>query len=78
MTRDEAMQLARTGAPLNSKELMLILQLKPSWFYASAKRGKYDRLKVSVPIGSRIYSGLLVSRWLDGEPVHGWGARLSR
>jgi hypothetical protein len=69
VSRDEAMKLARTGAPLNSKELMAILDLQPSWFYTQAKRGAYDRLKVSAPIGSRIYSGTLVSRWLDGQQL---------
>lgn len=76
-TRDEAISLARSGAPLNARELMLILQIKPSWFYAQARAGKYDRLHTSVPIGSRLYSGTLVSRWLDGEPAHAFAARLS-
>jgi hypothetical protein len=78
VTRDEAMALARTGAPLNSKELMLILQLKPSWFYASAKAGRYDQLKCSSPIGSRIYSGTLICRWMDGQSLPHPFARLAQ
>jgi len=68
--REAAIALARSGAPLNARELRAILQITTPTFYYHARRGRYDALRVKVPLGPRVYSGVLVSRWLDGDPVY--------
>jgi hypothetical protein len=68
--RETAIRVARTGAPLAAVELAAIVGIKPATFYANAKRGLYDVFKVNPPLGHRCYSGVLVCRWLDGEPLY--------
>lgn len=67
--REAAIALARSGAPLNAHDLMAILQISAPTFYYHRKRGRYDKLKVKAPMGPREFSGVLVSKWLDGEVV---------
>ena len=67
--REAAIQLARSGSLLNGRELRAILQIRPSTFFYHQAHGRYDKLKVKLPIGPRCYSGVLVSRQLDGRHV---------
>ena len=68
--REAAIQLARSGSLLNGRELRAILQIRPSTFFYHQAHGRYDKLKVKLPIGPRCYSGVLVSRLLDGDAVY--------
>ena len=68
--REAAIALARSGALLNHVELGAIFGLTYSGFYKNAKRGLYDVFKVNPPLGQRCYSGVLVTRYLQGEPLY--------
>lgn len=69
--RETAIALARTGAVLTGKELRIILRVKPSTFFYHQARGHYDKLKVKTSLGGlQIYSGALIAKWLDGDPVY--------
>lgn len=68
--REAAITLARSGALLTGTQLRAILQLKKSTFFYHQARGHYDKLKVKLPIGVRKYSGVLISRLLDGDAVY--------
>jgi hypothetical protein len=65
-----ALARAKAGELLGPTELAAILQIKKSRFHVLAKTGAFDHLKVRPAIGPRCYSGVLVTRWLQGEPVY--------
>ncbi len=66
----EALARAQAGALLGPTELAAILQIKKSRFHVLAKTGAFDHLKVRPTIGPKCYSGVLITRWLQGEPVY--------
>lgn len=66
----EALTRAQAGALLGPTELAAILQIKKSRFHVLAKTGAFDHLKVRPAIGPRCYSGVLITRWLEGQPVY--------
>ena len=41
-----------------------------SAFYKNAKRGLYDVFKVNPALGPKCYSGILLARYLKGEPLY--------
>jgi hypothetical protein len=55
---------------LSAREFAALLGIGVSAFYKNAKRGLYDDFKVSPVIGPRCYSGVLITRWLAGEPLY--------
>jgi hypothetical protein len=57
-------------ALLGAAELAALLRIGLSRFYRLAKRGHFDFLKVKPQIGPKVYSGLLVARYLRGEAVY--------
>jgi hypothetical protein len=65
-----AIARARAGELLSARDLMAIFHLQPPGFYQRAKRGDFNRFLVQHPIGRRRYSGVLVARYLDGDPVY--------
>jgi hypothetical protein len=67
--REAAIALARSGAPMTGQELRLILGIQPSTFFYHQSHGHYDKLLLKFAAGLKKYSGVLVSRWLDGDPV---------
>lgn len=68
--RDAAIARARSGTALTGKELRAILQIKPSIFFYHQARGDYDKLKVKASLGGlQVYSGALITKWLDGDMV---------
>jgi hypothetical protein len=69
-TAAEALARARAGLLLGPTELAAILQIKKSRFHALAKTGAFDHLKVRPALGPTCYSGVLIMRWLQGEPVY--------
>jgi len=70
MTREDAIRHAATGAPLGPAEMAAIFNLTYSGFHKNAARGLYDVFKVNPPLGPKQYSGILITRWLAGEPLY--------
>ena len=66
----EALTRARAGLPLGPTEFMAILRLKKSRYHALAKTGAFDHLKIRPACGPNGYSCVLITRWLQGEPVY--------
>jgi hypothetical protein len=66
----DALARAQAGALLGPTELAAILQIKKSRFHVLAKTGAFDHLKVRPAIGPKCYSGVLITRWLQGELVY--------
>lgn len=68
--RELAIRLAATGAPLSGKELAVIFRLGVSQFHRRERRGEFDFLKLVPAIGPKHYSGVKVTRYLNGQPVY--------
>lgn len=69
--REAAIRLARSGAPLSVAQFMAILGCSETTFHRRQKRGDFDRFRMKGNLGPyRRYSGVLVTRWLDGEAVY--------
>ncbi|HEY1875091.1 MAG TPA: hypothetical protein VGG67_11870 [Steroidobacteraceae bacterium] len=69
MTRDDVIARARTGVPLGHSEFMVLVGLRKSAYFRRYQRHEFDALKLRPPLGKCLYSGTLVSRWLDTEPA---------
>lgn len=72
MTRVEA------GELLSAAELAIVLRYKHAHFGRLERAGAFDQFKVHPPIGTRRYSGVLVRRYLCGEPLEGRSFGLGR
>lgn len=59
---------------LTDPELMAILKMKPTAFYAAKKAKLLDRFLVKQPIGRAIWSAKLVQLHCDGESTVALGA----
>jgi hypothetical protein len=70
LTAETALARAAAGELLGPSELAAILRLKKSAYHARAKAGDFDHLKTRPAIGTKCYSGVLIMRWLQGEPVY--------
>lgn len=55
---------------LGPTEMQAILRINKSMFHRREQRGEFDQLKTSPAIGPKCYSGVLVARWLKGEPLY--------
>jgi hypothetical protein len=66
----EALARAAAGELLTSVDLASIFGLGSSRFHQLAKSGAFDLFKANPPIGLRCYSGVLVHRYVSGEPVY--------
>jgi hypothetical protein len=64
-----ALARAAAGELLTPGELAAIFHLKKSAFHARARAGQFDRFKVHPAIGLRHYSGALVWRYMQGDPL---------
>jgi hypothetical protein len=53
---------------LSATDMMRIFGIGQARFYVLLKAGKFDRFEQLPRIGRRSWSGVLVQRWLDGEP----------
>lgn len=51
-------------ATLTDAQLMSIVQLQKSAYYAARAAGKFDRFLLTDPVGDARYSGVKVSAWL--------------
>lgn len=67
--REAAILLARSGAPLTAKQFMAILGVAVGTFYTNDKAGKYDAFKMAT-VGTFRYSGTVITKWLNGEPIY--------
>lgn len=66
LTVEAALNLPALCGP---REICALWGITPSRFYKLNKRGAYDRFKVTPAIGPRCYSGVLVAKYLSGEPL---------
>jgi hypothetical protein len=64
-----AIAKARRGELLSAREMALIFQVAPSHFHRRENAGAYDAFKVKPALGTKRFSGVLVARYLDGEPL---------
>jgi hypothetical protein len=71
----EAIALAAAGALLSPQDLQAIFNLRRSRFYELESAGAFDQFRVHPPIGNRVYSGALITRYLHGDPVYQTFAR---
>jgi hypothetical protein len=55
-----------SGLTLTDRQLMDVLNLKKSSFFAKKAKGLFRFLEVEPRLGRTEYSGLLVQRWRDG------------
>jgi len=69
LSAETARAHAQTGALLGPTEFAAILQIKKSRFHVLAKAGAFDQFKVRPALGPKCYSGVLITRWLQGETV---------
>lgn len=51
------------------KEVAALWGITPSRFHKLNRRGAYNRFKVTPAIGPRCFSGVLLGRYLSGEPL---------
>ncbi len=63
-------------AVMTDSDLMRVVQLRPAAFYLHKKRGAFRRLEVSgLKVGGTRYSGELVARLRDGNPLSQFGKK---
>jgi hypothetical protein len=66
----DALARAAAGELLTSNDLQAIFVIGAARFSQLAKAGAFDLFKARPPIGLRCYSGVLVHRYVSGEPVY--------
>lgn len=66
-----ALARAAAGELLNASDLAAIWHISVAQFYRLARAGKFDAFRVTPSIGPRCYSGVLVHRYMTGDPVFG-------
>lgn len=54
-------------ATLTDRQLMSIMQVRKSSFYAAKAHGKFQRFALTDPVGDAKWSGPKVSAWLNQE-----------
>jgi hypothetical protein len=64
-----ALARAKAGSLLGPADMGAIFQFGSSRFAAGQAAGEFDRFKVRHPIGKHCFSGTLVWRYVQGEPV---------
>lgn len=79
MTAAEALARAEAGELLGPADLMAIFQISYATFNRRRARGEFKHLMVRPAVGAHCYSGVLVTRYLRGEPVYepSFGAKRS-
>jgi hypothetical protein len=65
-----AIAKAQAGELLGPREISAIFRIKRSRFTVLNKQGAFDHLKIRPAVGPRCFSGVLVARYLAGEPVY--------
>ena len=64
-----AIDRARAGELLDAHDLQTIFGIKKTKFYALRRMDAFECFRVHPPIGAKCFSGRLVARYLDGEPI---------
>ncbi len=67
---EEAMARAQAGELLGPRDMAAIFHIGYSRFNALDKQHAWDQFKVRPALGPRCYSGILVSKYLAGEPLY--------
>jgi hypothetical protein len=70
VTAAEALARAAAGELLGPLDLMAIFQISKASFYQRKAHGDFNHLMVRPAVGSHCFSGVLVHRYLRGEPVY--------
>jgi hypothetical protein len=65
-----ALARAAAGYLLGPTELAAILRIKRSQFAKLNKQGAFNHLKTRPALGPKCFSGVLVHKFLSGEPVY--------
>jgi hypothetical protein len=58
------------GEALDSAELALILRMSRSTFARHLAAGAFDKFRLAPQIGRPLFSGVLVARYLAGDPLY--------
>jgi hypothetical protein len=66
----EAIARAKAGQLLGPRDMMAIWRISHTTYAKMKHRGDFVRLQTQHPIGTRIYSGVLVARLLAGETIY--------
>jgi len=61
---------AQHGEALDSAELALILRMSRSTFARHLAAGAFDKFRLTPQIGRPLFSGVLVARYLAGDPLY--------
>lgn len=61
---------AKAGELLGPSDVAAIFHLGRSQFCKLNREGKWEQFKVRPAIGARCYSGVLITRYLAGEPLY--------
>lgn len=68
-THEDALALVRAGALLNGLELAAVLGISQSQLRKLEHARAFDLFKVQPALGQRCYSGVLIGRYLSGDPL---------
>jgi hypothetical protein len=67
----DALARAQAGELLGPADIMAIFHLSQSAFYRRKARGDFDHLMVrGHTVGTHVFSGVLVHRYVSGEAVY--------
>lgn len=80
VSAEERAVLARVeaGELLSAAELAVVMRIKHAQFHKRERAGAFDAFKVFPPIGTKRFSGVLVGRYLRGEPLEARSFGLGR
>jgi len=65
-----AMARAAAGELLGPADIMAIWRIRYTRYWELNAQGAFDAFKVTPAIGLKCFSGVLVHRYLQGEPVY--------
>ena len=68
--RAEVLQRAQRGELLSAGDMALIFHMSGSRFSRLAATGAWERFKTKPALGRHCYSGVLVWRFVSGEPLY--------
>jgi len=67
---EAALGRARRGELLTSEDMCVIWHMSRSTFAAHLARGAFDKFRVVPTIGRPLFSGVLVQKFLNGDPLY--------
>ena len=70
VTAADALARAAAGELLGPLDMMAIFHLSQTAYYRRKARGDFNHLMVRPAVGSHCFSGVLVHRFVRGEPVY--------